>query len=84
MTISTFRKRRARETCEAFGKSYDTAYATWRTLKATDGYIVSPRIMTLPRAMQTAMEGRAFETFIFAFCENQRHRRLRRLPHCFH
>lgn len=82
--ISTFRKRRARETCEAFGKSYDRAYAAWRALKANGGYIVSPHMMALPRAMRTRAEGRAFETFIFAFCENRRHRRLRRLPLCFH
>lgn len=82
--ISTFRRRRARERCDAYGKSYDKAYAAWLTLKADGGYVVSPRMMALPRATRTRMDGQAFETFIHAFCENLRHKRLRRLPHCYH
>ena len=70
--ISTFRRRRARDLCEQFGKSYDKAAAAWRIWKAEGGFCVTPHMQAQPRRFRTRAEGEAFESFIFCWCEARR------------
>lgn len=80
--VSSFRRRRARELCAAFGKSYEEASRAWLNWKAAGGFIITTHMLAKPRRLRTSAEGQAFESFIFGWCEGRRHRTQKPVLRC--
>lgn len=81
--VSSFRRRRAREMCEAFGKSYPDARRAWLDWKAAGGFVATAHMEAKPRRLRTMAEGQAFESFIFGWCEGRRHRTQKPVLRCY-